>query len=276
MELEQPPVNQPPSGGAPPPVPPPQETPPVVVAPPENLPPPVAPQPKKQVTTRDLSGIRKTEQSRGYKRAMGEQRKRARALGYESVDAMFTAVQEGKKGNPGPQAQPKPQVDDRKMARLLKDKSGWDAERSRLRKRIAHSEKQARFFKRQVTQLTVEADLRVAAVRAGVTDVDYSLQLLRRDMGGKRGKDLDGFEPSKFFAGLKKSHPILFSPQEEPASTGNGSPNVAPPAPPKHTAPPKDTSSEETPKDAREMTRQQFDSHLADMGIRNPGGSRSF
>ncbi len=275
------PIPSAPPMGAPTPNPappdPPAAAPPPPPVPPAAAHPPAQPsqQPKKKVSTRDLTGIRKSSESKGFKRAQREHAQKAKALGYSSVEEMFTAIEEGRKGNPTPQDQapPKSQPDARKMSRLEKKNGELVASNARLRKRVAIAEKKTRIFKRESSQLRTESDLSVAAVRAGVVDVDYSLQLLRREMRGKKGKDLEGFEPAKWFGDLKDKHPILFTPQEEPANTGVGSPNAAPPAPPKAGGPPPapaSNDSEDAPKDARQMTKQQFDKKLADMGIRNP------
>ncbi len=275
----------PPSGGAPPDPAAPPAAAPSPPAPPAAASPAAPPpnQPKKVPSTRDLTGIRKSSESKGFKRAQREHAKKAKVLGYGSVEEMFTAIEEGRKGNPAPQDQPPPksQPDARKMARLEKKNGELVAANARLRKRVAITEKKTRIFKREAGRLRTESDLRVAAVRAGVTDVDYSLQLLRKDQLDKKskGEKIDGpFDASKWFTGLKDKHPILFTPQEEPANTGNGSPAAAPPAPPKAGGPPPAPAkdSDDVPQDARKMTKQQFDKKLDDMGIRNPGGSRAF
>ncbi len=274
----------PPPGGAPPAAPPSPApvaqppTPPAAAAPPAQ-----PPQHKKKVpSTRDLAGIRKSSESKGFKRAQREYAKQAKDLGYASVTEMFTAIQEGRKGNPTPQDQPPPksQPDARKTSRLEKKIVELTAANSRLRKRVAITEKKLRIQKQSIGRLSAEGSLREDSVRAGVTDVGYSLQLLRRDQLAKkaRGEKLDAnFDSLKWFQGLKKTHPILFTPQEEFANTGHGPPAGAPPAPPKNggTPPPAPGVDDPKPTDARDMTKQQFDKKLADMGIRNPSGSRA-
>jgi hypothetical protein len=103
------------------------------------------------------------------------------------------------------------------------------AENARLRTDAAKASKRAddetRRRQKEVQRLKdrqVEAELRMAAVQAGIRDPDYALHLFARAAAGGKAQD-----PAKFFTELKPAHAFLF-----------GDVVAAPPAPPVVTATP--------------------------------------
>ena len=151
-------------------------------------------------------------------------------------------------------------------AKLLEDKT-------RLNRSVAHEERRRRKLERDLAAKDAESQLRVAAVRAGVQDIDYALHLLKQEVRGKPKEELDKFDENAFFGEvLRKQYPLLYKVQEIPATTGvaggaaagggNGADSSA--------AKIQVERSKEAPKDARKLSREQYLEVLQKHGLRDP------
>lgn len=271
----------PPEGMAPPtsaPVPP-AETPQPQAA-------PVVPPAKRVVSmpSDSIAKIRKEERDKGAKRALKEMTDRAKALGFDSLEAMEKAATRPAPKHSRPQARPAAPGTTATAApaataaapasRAPSSTSQWERERIRLenernaaRRQTALAEKKRREALSTNDSLRAEMALREAALRAGVEDTEYALHLLRQHLGTLSPADMQSFDENGFFAGLKKTRPHLFNVQQQPANT---SPVAAPP--PKQVLP-----TAVVPEtgggglDATKLTREQYEEVLRKRGIALPG-----
>lgn len=92
----------------------------------------------------------------------------------------------------------------------------------------------AKRLQAELDALQARSALEKTAIRGGVKDVDYALVLLQRHLEGARLTDdqLEEFDYTAFFEGLRKSHPYVFGEQVRPANSGTGGNNEPPPPPP--------------------------------------------
>ena len=101
-----------------------------------------------------------------------------------------------------------------------------DEELKRLRQAAKDADKRAKDAEdRQrdaLESLETERRLERAALRAGISDTEYALTLVKRHVSGLDEKQAAKFDASKYFADLAKSKPHLCEPDEKPADTGTG------------------------------------------------------
>lgn len=121
---------------------------------------------------------------------------------------------------------------------------------------------------RRLRDRAIETELRFEAARAGIVDTDYAIHLFAREAAKN-----EAAVPTKFFGGLKSTHPHLFTatapsevPVEVPVTT----------APPESLQPgearplPSATGTPPALPNAENMDQQQFSSHLRSYGF-HPG-----
>jgi len=221
-----------------------------------------------QMPSAAIAKMRREEREKGKRALQAELDASAKKLGFESHAALVAAAEAAKKAPPAkPQTQARPQQRVVPAARVEKDKAVREAEIIKARRAAAVAEKRLRRERRATQKLQAEYALREAAVRSGISDPEFALHLLRKQMQGKTQQELAGFDESKFFAGLRDTHAYLFGVTVQPATTSPGKKGeaAAAPAPKGLEAPPAPT----TP-DARKMSREEYNEHLAKLGIRNP------
>lgn len=245
-----------PNPGAPPPGNPPANNPP----PPGN--PPGDP-PQRDIHTLSAQSIKrmKEEQRKKGEDAANAQREAdAKKRGFLSYQAMLDhmdslrgqrppkAPRGGGNGPPGdPSDDPAaPLATDPPNTPISRKGAGrWDKEINRLTRSL-ETERAGRLeltnrskrLQGELDALQARSALEKTAIRAGVRDVDYALLLLQRHLEGARLSDdqLEKFDYTAFFEGMKKSHPYVFGEVVKPANSGN--PNNEPPPPPPGNPPP--------------------------------------
>lgn len=235
-----------------------------------------------------MSRIKAEEREKGKRAMMAELDKRAKTLGYKNHEDLERALDRNRtraqktteKPATQPTAKPAQQQKTQPNAQAAVDLSLRQQERDRLmqekilrlNRRAAHEEKRRKALQRELDAKEAENALRLAAVRAGVHDVDYALHLLRRDMTGKTSQELDGFDEAKFFSeNLRKSHPHLYGVESRPATTGTTAEKVSSvrsSASP--TASKEATEDGRATTDARKMSQDKFNELLRSRGISNP------
>jgi hypothetical protein len=253
-----------------------EETPPVTPAP------PAAPQARVlSIPTSAMSKIKATERERGRKEAQDAQNAQARDLGFVDFEDMKTHAQRARAAQPpvqrpnevtpppAPPARTAPTASpehEQTLARLLD-------ERKVVNKNLAREEKKRQQLERQLEAQEAESALRIAAIRAGVEDVDYALELCRRDMEDKTEAELVEFDENSFFAiGLRETHPYLYGVVDVPATTGNAGANAAPPPGTTQVQPEQPGNGAI---DAKKMTREEYNDLLRKKGLLDPGNSSS-
>jgi len=233
-----------------------------------------------------MAEIKRREREKGAKAALQEA---AKAAGFETYEKM---VEASKQRTDRREDQGRPRGDreggeaaalrseNNKLKKMLSELEGKNAA---LASEKAKWEKQARRARSDLKDAGTEMEIRTEALRAGVTDPDYAVQLVRKHIKGKSDAELQSFDASKFFDGLKESKPHLFAIVEMPANTGPGgkqeqaqagepgSPAPKPKAPP---APKpgkqEQAQAQEQLPDARKMTRQEYQEHLKKHGLHDP------
>jgi hypothetical protein len=255
--------------------------------------------------TNALARIKADARERGRKAAAQESDKRAQALGFKDSAHMMTQLEQQKargkmraqapvadrddeevdpdleepaapqarpgangNGKQNQSRQPNSQAQQqhlRLMSKLEKEKAQLLVDRKRLAKKGQLELKRNRRLQRQLDANEAEGQLRLAAVRAGVQDVDYALHCVKREMTGKSAVDLEKFDENLYFATtLRKSHPYLYAVEVQPATTGNGG-APAPKTPLEK--PPTDTGA---PVDARKLSAAEYEAHLKKRGLSRP------
>lgn len=164
----------------------------------------------------------------------------------------------------------------RQINRITKERDRLIDEKRRLNRARAHEEKRRKLVERERDSLSAEHKLRIAAVQAGVKDVDYAITLLRRQLEGKSEEEYELFDENAFFAKeLRKSHPYLYQTHEAPADTGaetregNRDQSAAAPTPASKINNP--DAGTHQPIDPTKMTTEQYQNTLKRLGLTDPG-----
>jgi len=197
--------------------------------------------------------------------------KQAQAMGYPNHAAMVDDLKRLKTA-PKPEPKPDPNQDpqlgreERKslvkaQARILELEGLLTAEQDARRR----AERDLKAIKQRSDASDARHALEKSAMRAGIVEVDYAVELLVKAQNGKSQPELDNFDDSKFFEDLRKDKPFLFAVEERPAKTGAGSGNPPAPGPGKT----QKTAAEEEQVDARKLDGAAYQARLKALGI-NP------
>lgn len=244
-----------------------------------------------QIPTKAMKGIKDTERERGRTLAMQELNDRAKALGFDSWEALEKAAAASKaaadkaaaeqaaaekakaatppeppvEAKPASEAAPSDKPAKPKSRELRKELRQANAEKRKLAAEQAAEREKREALEHQMTVLQAEHGLRLAAVASGVTDVDYALHVLRSTLEGKSDAELEAFDEAAFFkTTLRDSHPFLYGVESRPANT---SAVADPPAAPKSGA---SASAPANETDARKLSREEFDKRLRSLGLSPP------
>lgn len=212
---------------------------------------------------------------KGRKAALSDVEQKAKAFGFDSVDAMFKALESSRnapaeatetKAAPKPtQQQAKPAGrSDSVSAEALK----LAKEMERARKDAEKASREARRYRQQLEEAQAEMEMKEVLLRAGVRDeVDYALSLMRRDIQSKLETDpeLASYSTDEFLKGLRQSKPFLFGESRVAATTGTGGegPQARPPAPGQAAA----STAQASQFDAKNATAEQIKARLAQLGV---------
>lgn len=215
----------------------------------------------KSLSPQQMAALRRQERLFGESRLKAKWEALVKQKGYNSVEEALEkagAVPAVPTPSTAPtQEAPKPtnsRAETNKTIREYEDK-------------LALAEKKALLSRQKAKDLQLELELKEIAWKAGSTDPDYAVQLLRRRMAKLTDQEFKTFNPETFFQELKKSHGYLFGkeqPVEEvPANTAPKGASAPKTEPTTAKEPEKET-------DARKMSKQEYDNWLAAKGIRNP------
>lgn len=225
-----------------------------------------------------MADMKASERERGRKAALAEMDRKAKKLGYKSnqdmlekLEAQRAGGRSNKPNQPAKSDTPAPTpTNDRQLNRAQREiQRSADAAR-RANKARAQEEKRRRELEKQLAATEARQELQLAAVRAGVKDVDYAIHLLEKQMSGKSEQELAGFDEEAFFSTtLRQSHPYLYGVEERPAGPA-GETRQEPKAPPKpaEKAPAKNGGSD---KDVRKMSSEEYNAELKRRGLTPPG-----
>lgn len=262
-----------------------------------------------QIPSNAMSKIRKDERAKGARAHQKKLDDEARALGFESHAALIAFAQE-RKGRAGVRtsstaapAAPTTAPAVRRVASTAAptvsvstppDEGGSrvsvrSASKVRASERLlAQERKKLRRAQHELNAERAASIMRIEALRAGITDVDYALHLAREHVRRIPPAKLKSFNERTFFAEtLRTSHPHLFdttqpapaAPPPKPVTTGPSGGEPAPsaqaggrgngaPAPQNGTPPPAGG-----PRDMRTATPDQVNERLRQLGLAPPGSS---
>lgn len=213
---------------------------------------------------------------KGKKAALSEVEQKAKAFGFDSVDAMFKALessrhsaasetQETRPAQKPAQAQPKQGGSkDAVAAEALRIAK----EMERARKEAEKASREARRYRQELEEYQAQAEMKEILLRAGVRDeIDYALTLMRKDIQAKLETDpeLASYSTDEFLRNLRSNKPFLFGESRLPATTGTGGegPQARPAAPGQAAA----TIAQGEQFDARKATAEQIKARLAQLGV---------
>lgn len=230
--------------------------------------------------TKALSKRLDAARKQGREQAAADLEAKAKSLGFKSMADMEKAAQRSRTLRsaapvnqpptaPAPAQTPEvPHDGSRSSKRLVRENERLLAKVREHNRARAAEERRRKAAEERNEALEAEMVLRTSAVKAGVQDVDYSLELLRRRLSTTTAEELKGFNETKFFSeDLRKSHPYLFSVREEPAQTGpTDGPRGAPAPKKQQVAPPTPPNG----KDPRSVSREEYLKKLHGLGLNDP------
>jgi hypothetical protein len=166
---------------------------------------------------------------------------------------------------------------DRVRKRFRKERSQHASNMSKMRTRNQRLKGERNSLKGRLIQQQTEMELREIAIKTGVTDLDYAMTLLRRELKGKTAEDLKDFKPKDFFEGQREPRPYLFSEVKVPATTGTEDGAETPP--PQTPAAAAQQTADGAKIDATKMTDEEYKAYLRKRGwsqnATTPGGDRA-
>jgi cell division protein FtsB len=212
-----------------------------------------------------MAEIKKREREKGARLAVAEF---AKTLGFESPDKLGEALkaraQQPQKGASGDT--------DKQIAKLNARITELETQNKALAGEKATWERTARRHKQSLKDKDVEMEIRAAALKQGVTDPDFAVELVRRHAGKLDPAAQKDFDVEKFFGDMKETRPHLFAVTEVPATTGPGGKKdreaggAPPPAPKKQ----EQQQVDDAMPDARKMKPDEYNAQLAKHGLKNP------
>lgn len=234
--------------------------------------------------TEAIGRLKREARERGKREAMGLLEEQAKAAGFSSLADAFQAMADSKKvaaAAPTPAAQEaKPAAAPSKNQDLR-----WQRELDRREKALQEAQRKLRLeekrrkeIQRTMDQREVEQTIREQAILAGIHDVDFAVELARREArqivdsvpADKVEEALRQFDERKFFNDLRGKRPYLFGEKVVQATTGTGIDAAAAGTPPAPTpAKVTDTAAKSDQVDARKMSRDEFTTRLQALGL-NP------
>ncbi len=194
----------------------------------------------------DFKKIKDAAKAKGRAEALAEQEAAAKAAGFDSfADALKAAADFKTKpvivAKPPATLKTEPQAQEtepamptnpparnaRDAAKAAQETNRLTEERSRLRKQWRSEERRRRDLQRMLDAKDAEMGLREEMYGFGVTDVDYGLRLLTRQLEGKTEEEIAAFDREAFFKGVRTEKPYLFGEKVVAATTGTNGTDAA-------------------------------------------------
>jgi hypothetical protein len=228
------------------------------------------------MATSRMAQLKRDEREKGKRAALSALDNEAKELGYANHADMIQKLKAKKaRGATPPATTREPEDTDndtpttqgsRRSTRAEREIARLQEQRRAANRARAASDRKARELERQREADRAEHELKIVAVQAGVKDVDYALSLLQRELANKTDAQLKEFDEEAFFkTELRKKRPYLYETTEEPVTTSPSTADTQ--AVPKPGTPPVPTGEK---KDARSMTKQQFDEYLRAKNLTPP------
>jgi hypothetical protein len=247
-----------------------------------------------QVPTAAMTKIKAEERERGKKMHNAEMNRRAQALGFktwEDMEAEMARKKARATRGAAPVATPKPatrtaprepEIDPNDPDAEAKRRSARRREKERYKEQLrvtsrarAQEERKRKEAEKRVASLEVEMQLKTVAIQHGVKDVDYSIELLRRELRAMDPAKRASFDEKKFFSDkLRNSHPYLYGTIEAPAHTAPTpivqQTTATPATTPTPATKPTQATGPNGTLDARKLTPDEYSALLKKHGLTNP------
>lgn len=220
---------------------------------------------------------------KGRKGALSEVEQKAKAFGFDSVDAMFRALEMSRSGASDEVVETRPAQKPAQVQQQAKQGGAKEAvatealriakELERARKESEKASREARRYRQQFEEYQAETEMKEVLLRAGVREeVDYALSLMRKDIQSKLETDpeLAAYSTDEFLRSLRTNKPFLFGESRVAATTGTGGegPQARPAAPGQAAS----TIAQAEQFDARKASPEQLKARLAQLGIQYSRG----
>jgi len=231
--------------------------------------------------------IKEDAAKRGAARERAALEEQAKAAGFASLDDALRQLRDGHRREPrreerpaGAAASARPNGEQpptpperpthgagrKAWERYERARKQFDHDVQAYRERTNRATARARDLEKRLEAQEAEQALREKAIMSGVTDVDYAIALLKRDLSGKTEEELGKFDEAKWFEALRASKPYLFGVKEVPANTGTAGTTPAPATPGQIAA----AAARDGQFDGRKVSKQEFNDRLQKMGISSP------
>src|SRR5262249_34867616 len=138
-----------------------------------------APDQRPQLSTHAAGEIRRKAAAKARRDYEAQLEQSAKRAGFKSHAAMVEAAAAAKRGVGKPAA---PGKDDKDVAALQAEVASLREQNQRLLRKLAGKAKMAKRAERAQRRVEAEMELRVAATRHGVQDVDYAVSLVKRKL----------------------------------------------------------------------------------------------
>ena len=221
---------------------------------------------------------------KGRKGALSEVEQKAKAFGFDSVDAMFKALETSRSGASVDVAETRPAQKQAPVQQQQTKQGGAKEavaaealriakELERARKESEKASREARRYRQQLEEYQAESEMKEVLLRAGVREeVDYALALMRKDIQSKLETDpnLAAYSTEEFLRSLRNNKPFLFGESRVAATTGTGGegPQARPAAPGQAAA----SIAQSEQFDARKASSEQIKARLAQLGVQYSRG----
>ena len=221
---------------------------------------------------------------KGRKGALSEVEQKAKAFGFDSVDAMFKALETSRSGASVDVAETRPAQKQAPVQQQQTKQGGAKEavaaealriakELERARKESEKASREARRYRQQLEEYQAESEMKEVLLRAGVREeVDYALALMRKDIQSKLETDpnLAAYSTEEFLKSLRNNKPFLFGESRVAATTGTGGegPQARPAAPGQAAA----SIAQSEQFDARKASSEQIKARLAQLGVQYSRG----
>jgi hypothetical protein len=231
----------------------------------------------------EFKGIKEQAKKKGRQQAIAELNDKAKAAGFSSIDDAFSALAKLKatptNGAPSreenmadktktPQNQQQRAANGSNGENRVSGKPGREvirlrSERDKSNRKWRQEERRRRELQKKLDAKDAEMQLREAALLAGVTDTDYAMRLLSKELQNKTEEELSLFDERAYFQKLISDRPYLGKEVVVSATTGAANAD-APPAP---TSADVQQQTEATQFNARDAKPQDLETRLKQLGL---------
>jgi uncharacterized protein YoxC len=229
----------------------------------------------KVLSNQAIANLRKEAQERGRRAARQALDRDAKAAGFRDHNDMVEKAKLARRGKSAEAPATSPKVEAKAQAdveALRGEVSSLKEANKRLLQRCARLTKDAKRAIRARRDTMAEMELRVAATRHGVKDVDYAVHMLQRKLSSASQDELKAFNEDSYFGKeLRRTHAHLYQATSTAATTTPAVKESASEPKPADTA--KAAADAAAPKDARNMPEAEYRELLKKAGLRHPADS---